>query len=84
MDKSGFLYWWLSFDLYYYLLLVGANNVLHSSVKKSTLCEVWHKQKSFAITETITACKFPDYVIPCDYVLIMQLLQQFVILMQNS
>ena len=28
MDKSIFLYWWFSFDLYY-LILGDANNVLH-------------------------------------------------------
>ena len=32
MDKNDFLYWWFSFDLYY-LILGGANNVLHSLVK---------------------------------------------------
>ena len=33
MDKSVFLYWWFSFDLQYYLISDGANNVLHFSVK---------------------------------------------------
>ena len=33
MDKSVSLYWWFSFDLSH-LVLGGANNVLHSSVKK--------------------------------------------------
>ena len=33
MDKSVFLYWWFSFDLQYYLILGGTNNVFHSSVK---------------------------------------------------
>ena len=32
MDKSVFLYWWLSFDLQYYLILGSTNNVLHFSV----------------------------------------------------
>ena len=35
MDKSVFLYWWFSFDLEYYLILWGTNNVLHYSVKKN-------------------------------------------------
>ena len=35
MDKSVFLYWWSSFDLQYYLILGGTNNVLHTSVKKN-------------------------------------------------
>ena len=37
MDKNVFLYWWFSFDLYlseFYLILVGTNKVLNSSVKK--------------------------------------------------
>ena len=29
MDKSVFLYWWFSFDLLFYLVLGGTNNVLH-------------------------------------------------------
>ena len=37
MDKSVFLCWWFSFDLQYYLILGGTNNVLHTSVKKN-LC----------------------------------------------
>ena len=40
MDKSIFLYWWFSFDLQYYLILVGTNNVLLNSVKK-ILCTLW-------------------------------------------
>ena len=40
MDKSIFLYWWFSFDLQYYLILSGTNNVLHTSVKK-ILCTLW-------------------------------------------
>ena len=32
--KSVFLCWWFSFDLYNYLILDGANNDLHSSIKK--------------------------------------------------
>ena len=32
--KSVFLYWWFSFDLKYYLILGGRNNILHFSVKK--------------------------------------------------
>ena len=34
MGKSVFLYWWFSFDLHYYLILGGTDNVLHFSVKK--------------------------------------------------
>ena len=34
MDKSVFLYWWFSFDLQYYLILGGTDNVLHFSVTK--------------------------------------------------
>ena len=34
MDKSVFLYWWFSFDLQYYLILDGTNNVPHTLVKK--------------------------------------------------
>ena len=40
MDESIFLYSWFSFDLQYHLILVGTNNVLHSSVKK-ILCTLW-------------------------------------------
>ena len=29
------LYWWFSFDLQYYFILGGTNNVPHSSVKKN-------------------------------------------------
>ena len=29
MDKNVFLYWWFSFDLLFYLVLGGTNNVLH-------------------------------------------------------
>ena len=32
-DKSIFLYWWFSFDLYYCLILGSKSNVLYSSVK---------------------------------------------------
>ena len=32
-DKSIFLYWWFSFDLYYCLILGSTSNALHSSVK---------------------------------------------------
>ena len=34
MDKSVFLYWWFSFDLQYYLILGGTNNVLNFLVIK--------------------------------------------------
>ena len=37
MDKSVFLYWWLSFDLQYYLILGGTNNVLHIPF----MCILW-------------------------------------------
>ena len=37
---SVFLCWWFSFDLQYYLILGGINNVLHTSVKK-ILCTLW-------------------------------------------
>ena len=40
MDKSVFLHWWFSFDLQYYLILGGTNNVLHISVKYF-LCTLW-------------------------------------------
>ena len=40
MDKSVFLYWWFSFDLQYYLILGGTNNVLHISIK-TFLCTMW-------------------------------------------
>ena len=40
MDKSVFLYWWFSFDLQYYLILGGKNNVLHTSVK-NFLFNLW-------------------------------------------
>ena len=34
MDKNVFLYWWFSFDLQYYLILGGTDNVLHTAEKK--------------------------------------------------
>ena len=34
MDKSVFLYRWFSFDLQYYLILGGTNNVLNFLVTK--------------------------------------------------
>ena len=40
MDKSVFLYWWFSFDLWYYLILGGTNNVLQTSGEK-ILCTLW-------------------------------------------
>ena len=40
MDKSVFLHWWFYFDLQYYLISGGTNNVLHTSVKK-ILCTLW-------------------------------------------
>ena len=51
MDKIVFLYWWLSFDLSFYLVLGGKNNVLRSMVKKNycALYGVWLYRKSLAI-----------------------------------
>ena len=40
MGKSVFLHWWFSFDLQYYLISGGANNVLYISVKYF-LCTLW-------------------------------------------
>ena len=34
MDKSVLLYQWFYFDLLYYLILGGTNNVLHISLTK--------------------------------------------------
>ena len=32
--KSVFLYWWFSFELWYYLILSGTNTVQHTSAEK--------------------------------------------------
>ena len=50
MNKSVFLYWWFSFDLQYYFILGGTNNVLHFSVTKvlkNTLKENYYISNSF-------------------------------------
>ena len=68
MDESVFLYWWFSFDLQYYLILGGTNNVLNTSVK-NFLCTLWSLvlAKKYCSNISNAARKFPDYVISCDY-----------------
>ena len=68
MDESIFLYSWFSFDLQYHLILVGTNNVLHSSVKK-ILCTLWSlalaKKSCYKIinSRAQVSCDYGVYVV---------------------
>ena len=69
MDKSVLLYWWFSFDLQYYLILDGTNNVPHTLVKK-ILFTLW--SLALAKTSCNNISNSRVHVISCDYDIIIR------------